>query len=406
MRDEAHQPSPLTCVPRHLAMLALTHRHATGARTLTDVQCDYYDAGRCRSCTLIETPYDAQLAAKHERARAAVGEGPAWEDPLASAESGFRNKAKMVAGGSVDEPRLGILGAGGSVQDLRDCPLHESAVAAALPVLAEFVTAARLVPYDVTSRRGELKYVLVTASPAGELLVRFVLRSTESVPRIRKHLPWLTDRLPHLAVASVNLHPTHSAVLEGAEEIVLTERALLPMHVGDAEMYLRPQGFFQTSSQMAGALYTLAASWTAGLTYRTAWDLYCGVGGFALHLARPGVEVIGVESSHEAVAAATASAAGVGTGVRFEAGDATAFALGAAQEPDLVVVNPPRRGIGADLAGWLEGSGVRHVLYSSCNVDSLARDLTAMPSLRPVRAHVLDMFPHTEHFETLVLLER
>jgi 23S rRNA (uracil747-C5)-methyltransferase len=70
------------------------------------------------------------------------------------------------------------------------------------------------------------------------------------------------------------------------------------------------------------------------------------------------------------------------------------------------VVNPPRRGIGADLAGWLQESGVRHVVYSSCNAESLARDLALMPPLRPVEARVLDMFPHTTHYEVLVLLTR
>ncbi len=71
-----------------------------------------------------------------------------------------------------------------------------------------------------------------------------------------------------------------------------------------------------------------------------------------------------------------------------------------------MVVNPPRRGIGPELSGWLEGSGARHVLYSSCNAQTLATDLAAMPSLRPVRGQVLDMFPNTAHYEVLVLLER
>ncbi|UFU06652.1 23S rRNA (uracil(747)-C(5))-methyltransferase RlmC [Ruania halotolerans] len=372
------------------------------------MRCDYYESDRCRSCTVIQTPYEVQLSAKDVRARAALGEsGIAWEPPVASGESGFRNKAKMVAGGSVDAPKLGILTSGKEVQDLRECPLHEPAVAAALPVLAEFVTAARLVPYDVTTRRGELKYVLVTGSPEGELLVRFVLRSTESVPRIRKHLGWLTQTLPNLVVASVNLHPTHSALVEGQEELLLTEQELLPMRVGAVELALRPQGFFQTNTPMAATLYRLAAEWTAHLEYRTAWDLYSGVGGFAMHLARDGAMVTGIESSGEAVAAATASAERAGlSGVQFAAGDAGAFARHAQDVPDLVVVNPPRRGIGAELAACLESSGVGHVLYSSCHVDSLAQDVAAMPSLTPVRARVLDMFPHTGHFETLVLLER
>ena len=72
----------------------------------------------------------------------------------------------------------------------------------------------------------------------------------------------------------------------------------------------------------------------------------------------------------------------------------------------MVIVNPPRRGIGAELAHWLETSGIDHVLYSSCNATTLAKDLAAMPSLRPMRARLLDMFPQTSHYEVLVLLER
>ena len=169
---------------------------------------------------------------------------------------------------------------------------------------------------------------------------------------------------------------------------------------------LGPRSFFQTNTFVAEALYDQARTWAEGLDVPTAWDLYCGVGGFALHLAGPGREVLGVEVSADAIDAATATAAELGVAASFVAGDATAYALGSDVAPDLVVVNPPRRGIGVDLAGWLERSGVRHVVYSSCNAESLARDLALMPSLRPVEARVLDMFPHTTHYEVIVLLSR
>ena len=122
--------------------------------------------------------------------------------------------------------------------------------------------------------------------------------------------------------------------------------------------------------------------------------------------------MVGVESSAEAVDAARAAArlraesahpASAGT-LTFEVGDATSAVI--APAPDLVVVNPPRRGIGPDLAAWLEASPATRVLYSSCNVDSLARDLAAMPSLRPVAARVFDMFPQTPHTEVMVRLDR
>jgi len=369
-------------------------------------------------------PYAAQLAAKQRQVEQLLG-GPtalAWLPPVASAPFGFRNKAKMVVAGSAEAPTLGILGPDGGI-DLRDCPLHLPAIRRALPVLAGFVAEAALTPYDLATRRGELKHLLVTESPDGELMVRFVLRSQEPVSRIRKHLPALHDVLPGLAVVSVNLQPEHKAILEGEREIVLTQRATLPMRLpGDRldatlDLHLRPQSFFQTNTAMAIELYRSAREWVdeeLAEDHAAVWDLYCGVGGFALHLAAPERTVTGIEVSAEAVASARQSAAEAGhpdTGpaaVRFTAGDATAYALSSApaDRPDLVVVNPPRRGIGAELSGWLEDSGVPHVLYSSCNAITLARDLAGMPSLEPVRAQLLDMFPNTAHYEVLTLLRR
>lgn len=371
--------------------------------------CHHFDAGRCRSCSWLGLPYDAQLVDKRRTVEELLAghRGLDWREPVASAQLGFRNKAKMVVSGTADEPTLGILDPAGGGVDLRDCPLHTPGIRAALPVLAGFVRRARLTPYDVPARRGELKHLLVTESPDGELMVRFVLRSQEPVARIRKHLPGLCEALPALAVASVNLQPEHKAILEGDREILLTEQETLTMRVAGLDLHLRPQSFFQTNTAMAAELYERGRAWVAEVGPATVWDLYCGVGGFALAVAGAGVEVTGIEVSREAVASATLSAAEAGLPrVRFEAGDATAYALAATAPPDLVVVNPPRRGIGSELAGWLEASGVRHVLYSSCNARTLAQDLARMPSLRPVRGQLLDMFPNTAHYEVLMLLER
>lgn len=389
------------------------------------MQCPHYDAGRCHSCTLLEIDYPTQVLDKERHVAALLAPldtEPTWLPAVASAESGFRNKAKMVVSGTVAEPVLGILDGTGRGVDLTDCGLYPPDLQAAFGPLAAFVTRANLEPYQVSGRgkraqqRGELKYLLVTQSPDGELMVRFVLRSQEAIARLRKHLPWLQAELPALAVASANIQPAHAAVLEGDLEIPLTERATLPMRIDDITLDLRPQSFFQTNTAVATELYRQARAWVDEVGPASLWDLYCGVGGFALHCAAPGRAVTGIEISAEAVTAASATAARLRDGaagerfrdVTFAAGDATEFAVGpdAAGLPDMVIVNPPRRGIGADLAHWLEHSGIDHVLYSSCNATTLAKDLAAMPSLRPVRARLLDMFPQTSHYEVLVLLER
>ncbi|WP_400999897.1 23S rRNA (uracil(747)-C(5))-methyltransferase RlmC [Agromyces sp. GXQ0307] len=375
------------------------------------MDCAYFDAGRCRSCSLMGRPYPSQLADKQAHAEELLApfDVPAWLPPVASGERDYRNKAKMVVGGTVDAPTIGILDAEGHGVDLQACGICSPGHRAAFPVLARFITLARITPYDVGSRRGELKHLIVTESPDGELMVRFVLRSTEPLGRMRKHLPTLLAELPQARVVTANLLPEHKAVLEGADEVVLTDAGTLPMRLNDVTMHLRPQSFFQTNTAIAEALYAEAREWIRDLAPEDAWDLYSGVGGFALHLAGAAgrTEVTGIETSVEAVASAELSRTDAALSrVRFAAGDATEFALSATSAPDLVVVNPPRRGIGAELAGWLERSDAAHVLYSSCNVASLAKDLAAMPSLRPVKARVFDMFPQTTHFEVMVLLAR
>src|SRR5690606_38611469 len=104
-------------------------------------------------------------------------------------------------------------------------------------------------------------------------------------------------------------------------------------------------------------------------------------------------DVLGVELSEQAIRSAERSAREAQIPAKFYATDATAFALAAlpADLPEFIVVNPPRRGIGSELAEWIEHSSISHVLYSSCNPESLARDLKQMPSLDVKEARLFDM---------------
>lgn len=375
------------------------------------MDCTYFDAGRCRSCSFMGLPHVRQVQLKSEQTRELIGEVPdlSWDEPFAGAESGFRNRAKMVVSGSWKKPSLGILDAEGHGVDLRRCGVIDPAITAALPALATFIRIARIAPYDVPTRRGELKHLLVTVNPDGELMVRFVVRSEGAVEQIRLQLPGLLERLPQLKIVTANLLPQHVAALEGAEEIHLFGPATLPMRVGEMTLRLRPQGFFQTNTEVAAALYAQAAEWINEVNPASVWDLYCGVGGFALSAAAPGRRVLGVEISAEAIEGAKAARDEAGLdGVDFLAADATAFALNSsrAQQAELILVNPPRRGLGNKLASWLQDCSATHIVYSSCNAVTLAQDLQLMPGWKPVKARVMDMFPQTDHYEVITLLVR
>lgn len=374
------------------------------------LECQYYQANLCRSCTLLEISQDVQLKRKCAQAASRINAGQ-WLPPCESVRENFRNKVKLVVTGSASNPKLGILGDGDGV-DLRHCPLPTTGIQLVLDTIAAFISDCNLEPYDPRTNRGVLKYVILTESPAGELMVRFVVRRRGVQGILFKKYERLQAGAPNIKVISMNVQPEHKAIVEGEEEIFITDQETLPMvlDIGTSfeprnlHLLLRPQSFFQTNTDAASQLYRQCAAWAAGA--RTAWDLYCGVGGFALALAQAGVEhVIGIEASEQAILAARESAKNMGVRADFVVADATSWAI-EHEPPELLVVNPPRRGIGQKLASWINTSGVNSIVYSSCNIDSLARDLHAMENYRVVEAQVVDMFAHTKHFETIVFLER
>ncbi len=374
------------------------------------MHCALYTAGTCRSCQWLDKPYARQLVDKQQdlrqlMANLAVGE---WLEPVTGPESAFRNKAKMVVSGSVERPLLGMLHRDGTPVDLCDCPLYPASFPEVFGVLKSFIARAGLTPYNVARKRGELKFLLLTESQKeGGMMLRFVLRSEAKLAQLRAALPWLQQQLPQLKVISANIQPVHMAILEGEREIALTEQQALEEEFNQVPLFIRPQSFFQTNPQVAAALYATARDWVRELNVGSMWDLFCGVGGFGLHCATPEMKLTGIEISAEAIACAKASADRLGLKqVEFQALDSTGFATGRQSIPDLVLVNPPRRGIGQALCDYLSRMAPQTILYSSCNAQTMAKDLAAMPDYRVARVQLFDMFPHTAHYEVLTLLSR
>ncbi|ELQ6106373.1 23S rRNA (uracil(747)-C(5))-methyltransferase RlmC [Cronobacter turicensis] len=374
------------------------------------MHCALYDAGRCRSCQWIEQPLDTQLAAKMTDLRTLLADLPVgkWGAPVSGPEQAFRNKAKMVVSGSVEKPLLGMLHRDGTPVDLTECPLYPASFYAVFAAIKPFIARAGLTPYNVARKRGELKYLLLTQSTLdGGLMLRFVLRSKEKLEQLRAALPALLTQLPQLKVVTANIQPVHMAIMEGDEEIWLTAQQALAENFNGVPLWIRPQSFFQTNPTVASALYATARDWVRALPVNHMWDLFCGVGGFGLHCATPEMTLTGIEIAPEAIACARASAQALGLrNVHFQALDSTDFATGQQAVPDLVLVNPPRRGIGEALCEYLSRMAPRYIVYSSCNAQTMAKDIKQLPGYRIARVQLFDMFPHTAHYEVLTLLVR
>lgn len=342
------------------------------------MHCALYSAGTCRSCQWLEKPYSQQLEEKQHHLQSLLADRDVsqWLEPVTGEQSAFRNKAKMVVSGSVERPLLGMLHRDGTPVDLCDCPLYPASFAPIFAVLKDFIPRAGLTPYNVARKRGELKYLLLTESTlSGGLMLRFVLRSESKLVQLRAALPWLQQQLPQLKVISANIQPVHMAIMEGEHEIALTEQQALEEQFNQVPLYIRPQSFFQTNPQVASQLYATARDWVRALGIASMWDLFCGVGGFGLHCAQPQTRLTGIEISAEAIFCAKQSAQTLGLQqVNFQALDSTRFATAEGEVPELVLVNPPRRGIGKELCDYLNRMAPGYILYSSCNAQSMAKE--------------------------------
>lgn len=372
------------------------------------MQCARFSAGECHSCEWLSLAYPEQIKKKRHSLLALLPEDYAFDKlaPVESEQAQFRNKAKMVVSGSVERPVLGLKTKEGVAVDLCECPLYPVSFAPVFSILKTFIAKAGLVPYDIERRRGELKFILLTESRSNNtMMLRFVLRSEKKLEQLRKALPWLQEQLPQLAVISVNIQPVHMAILEGDQEIILTEKTFLDESFNQIPLHIRPRGFFQTNPAVASSLYATAGRWVRELNITHLWDMFCGSGGFGLHCADKPTQLTGIEISPEAIECARLSAQELGLEhVEFQALDSTGYALAKGSVPELVLVNPPRRGIGEALCGYLNKMKPRFILYSSCNAQTMAKDIQQLSHYRIDRVQLFDMFPHTSHYEVLTLL--
>ncbi len=379
------------------------------------LRCKYFDAGSCRSCSQLGTLEGQQGKQKFDRLRdlmlgtfGAQVKVTALFQPRQLYPS--RAKAKLAVTGTLAEPVLGLVDAHGRGQDLLDCALTLPVLNRIARTLRALIQEAKLTPYDIQTRRGELKYLLLSTNQAqSEVMLRFVVRSTEAVPRIKKRLTDLQQVHPELRVCSVNIQPKPAAILEGPQEIFLTEQGCIHESYASAKVLFAPQTFMQVTPEVASALYAAASDMLGSALYASALDLFCGVGGFSFSLRERVAQLVGVELSPAAIACAQAvTALNSFPAASFVAADALQYLRSQpAQKFELIVTNPPRRGLGREIVAELQRLEPKTILYSSCNPETLVADLRQLGSgylLHECRP--FDMFPLTDHLEVLARIER
>jgi 23S rRNA (uracil747-C5)-methyltransferase len=374
--------------------------------------CSYFNHEICRSCDKIETSYQTQLVEKSEYLIRLLGEETRIKllATVSSCEIEFRNKAKFSVTGTLKEPIIGLTGELDldRGREILNCPIHHPRINQVVLGLKDFIQQAQLIPYQIKSKSGELKGVIIYYSPeSDEMYVRFVLRSKEALDRIKKfHSQWIL-KSPFITCLSANIQPIPHALLEGEEEVFFTQKNYINHQLDSIQMSLHPQGFVQTNQNVAKKLYTTATSWAKDLKIRNFLELFSGQGAFSFFIQSQVENALGIEINPDAAARANETAKTLDfKHLSFIASDATSIKKDLLSfKPDLLLVNPPRRGL-SEATHLILDLLPPYLIYSSCDAKTLAFDLKKLSHQYVIdKIQIFDMFPHTSHFETLVLLK-
>jgi 23S rRNA (uracil747-C5)-methyltransferase len=386
------------------------------------MHCHYFLADTCRSCAGLSNPYEVTLLQKQTWLQSLFPETVIRDIVPTQQISGSRIRAKLAVFGSTDQPQLGFLNERREIVSVDQCPLHHARINQLSETLKEWIREARLVPWSMQEDRGELKFIVLTFSPTHEeLMVQLVLRSREAVDRIRRLWKRHEAAPPAgVTVLSVNLQPVRSSLINGAEEIAISEKQRISVRYGETTVLYGPQSFVQTNYEIADRLYERARTLLLQEPHFSVLDLYCGTGVFSLTSVNPDAHILGADTAAASIACARESAAAGGFRhadfhilntdqlfQRITEAERNELTHSGGARFDVAICNPPRAGMDPSARQLLKHCRPPFVLYSSCNPTTLARDIADLSEHYTLEAiEPFDMFPFTAHLECLAVLRR
>ena len=373
--------------------------------------CPYY--GKCGGCDFRHMDREEELYAKKTRVQDALrrigGSDVQVEEILAGERLHYRNKSQfpIAADGTVGFYKA----RSHQVIPVENCLLQKVDTNNVQLKFDRYIRLYNVSCYDERTQRGLLRHLYVRSNGAGESLVCIFANGRE-LPHEAELVALLREASPRIVgvVLGVNTQPT-GAIL-GKEYRTLWGTDVLTDELCGLTFRLSVPSFYQVNREMAEVLYDKAVEFAALTGTETVLDLYCGAGTITQVMARHAGRVIGAEILPEAIEDAKANAERNGVeNVEFFCGDASAVAADFAAKglrPDVICVDPPRKGLAPEVVRAAAQMAPRRIVYVSCDPATLARDvkLFAAEGYGAVRAAAVDMFPGTANVESVVALER
>ena len=379
-------------------------------------------AGPCGGCSLRHLDYAAELRAKQESVADAFRRIGGLEVPvldiLPSPEvDRYRNKVQFPVG--VDKNGVPCIGfyAGRThrIVPCPDCKLQPGVLNEIGNALCAFFAQQGIRPYDEQSGKGLVRHIFLRrGAHSGQIMVCLVCTRAK-LPHAEQLCTALREQFPAISTILLNVNAKNTNVILGSENHILYGPGYIEDTLCGVPVRLGPLSFYQVNTLAAERLYGVAAQYAQLTPDDALLDLYCGMGTIGLSMADQCRELIGVEIVPEAIESAKANAARMGEAVvaksRFFCADAGQAATQLAAEglhPDIVMLDPPRKGCDEATLSAVVRMAPRRVVYVSCNPATAARDAAWLEQkgYYAEKVQPVDLFPRTKHVECVIALSK
>ena len=372
--------------------------------------CPYFP--RCGGCTYRHIRYEEELRLKKQRVQdnlSRIGGSDVTVEEILGAQDTlrYRNKAQYPVSkdGAVGFYRARTH----EVIECEHCLLVRPEADAAAEALREYMQSCRVAGYDEKTGRGLIRHLYVRSNAAGESLI-CVLVNGDKLPKEDRLVALLRDACPKCTGIVLGTNTKKGNVILGDRYRTLWGSDRLEDTLCGKTFRLSVPSFYQVNRAQAERLYAKAIEFADLTGQETVLDLYCGAGTITLALSDHAKKVLGAEIVPEAIDDARENAARNGVkNAEFFCGDASDVAKKLAREnlrPDVITVDPPRKGLAADVVESIAEMQPGRVVYVSCDSATMARDVKRLADLgyTAQRACAVDMFPRADHVETVVML--
>lgn len=381
------------------------------------INCSHF--GICGGCTYQNLPYEAQLSLKKRQVEDLIKKsGFAFEiedifqSPITH---GYRNKMEFTFG---DEEKGGALALGMhkknsfyDIVSLRDCQIADPDFNTLLQAILHYFTENKTTYYHKMRKTGFLRHLVLRRSvKTGDILVNLVTTTQDKLDEKAFVSMLLSTSIDGKIVGILHtLNDSPADMVQSDETRLLYGQDYFYEYLLNLRFKISPFSFFQTNTLGAEVLYQKVWEYVGETKDKLIYDLYTGTGTIAQMMAPVAKKVIGVEIVEEAVEAARKNAVDNNlTNCEFIAGDVLKVVDSLTQKPDLIILDPPRDGINPKALRKIINFGVNEMVYVSCKPTSLMRDLVilAEAGYEVKRCCLVDLFPMTNHVETIVLIKR